>query len=68
MRWKSPRIGDSRVLKKFLLFPRKINNEYRWFETVYIEQIYMVINYTIDGMSFQRDDWHDTNWLNKWGH
>lgn len=30
----------SRVIRKFAIFPIKINGEYRWLETVYIIQHY----------------------------
>jgi hypothetical protein len=41
MKWKSKckRIGDTRVVKRFLLFPRHINEEARWLETVLITQV-----------------------------
>lgn len=35
MRWKKK---YSRIVKKFALFPVKIDDEYRWLETVYVEQ------------------------------
>lgn len=41
MRWNIPKkenIGNERVIKKFLLFPKEIDGEKRWLETVYIKQ------------------------------
>ena len=40
MRWKYRRRheGDYRIIKRFLLFPRRITGEARWLETAYIEQ------------------------------
>ena len=40
MKWKTPKSGDKRIVSKFLLFPREINNEVRWLEKVKIEQEY----------------------------
>lgn len=38
----SPKVGDERVVEKFLLFPKVINEEKRWFETAKILQKYAV--------------------------
>lgn len=35
-----PNIGDTRLIKKFLFFPKNLNNEIRWLETAIILQIY----------------------------
>jgi len=35
-----PKVGDERVVEKFLLFPKVINEEMRWLETVKILQKY----------------------------
>ena len=35
-----PKVGDERVVEKFLLFPKTINNEMRWLETAKILQRY----------------------------
>lgn len=35
-----PKAGDKRVKKKFLLLPRKFNNEWRWFSTQEILQLF----------------------------
>lgn len=42
MRWiiKRHYDGEIRVVKKFLIFPRTIKKETRWWETVYIKQEY----------------------------
>jgi len=34
-----PNIGDTRLIKKFLFFPKNLNNEIRWLETAIILQI-----------------------------
>ncbi len=40
MRWKveTDRVGDYRIEKRFLFFPLRIGNEYRWLETAEIVQ------------------------------
>jgi len=42
MKWNCKVYGDGeyRIVKKFLLFPCRINNIYRWLETAYIVQRY----------------------------
>lgn len=61
MRWKQkpkPKEGDIRIIKKFLFFPKKIEDETRWLESAYIVQEYIryqvewSINYT----------WKDISW------
>lgn len=42
MRWKLPKSRDTRIITKFLLFPRKVGNEIRWLETVKIKQRFVV--------------------------
>ena len=41
MKWKVSKIGDVRIIQKFLLFPRRINNEMLWLETISIKQQYI---------------------------
>jgi hypothetical protein len=43
MRWKSywnPEEGDIRYKEKFLLVPKRINNEWRWLEKAKYKQVY----------------------------
>jgi hypothetical protein len=40
MKWKLPKIGDVRIVNKFLWKPLEINGEKRWFEKVKIQQIF----------------------------
>lgn len=40
MRWRNPQKGDYRIIETFLLFPRTIDEETRWFEICYIKQRY----------------------------
>ena len=41
MKWKHPKDGQKRIIKKFALFPIRLNGETRWLETVYILQKYL---------------------------
>jgi len=58
MRWKikKPKVGDERLLHKFLFFPREINDEIRWLEWVIIEQRYYF------GYDFG-NHWEDLRWV-----
>jgi len=45
MKWQikqktEPKFGDERILEKFLIFPKRINDEIRWLEIVKIHQVY----------------------------
>jgi hypothetical protein len=51
-RKKEPKIGERRVITKFLLWPRTINNETRFLEKADILQVF--------GLS----DWIDKEWKN----
>jgi hypothetical protein len=61
MKWimkPKPNVGDERIIEKFLLFPRCLNREWRWFERVRIKQVY------------DRNPWSDSRgedncWVNK---
>ena len=44
MRWKNkqkPENHDIRIIKRFLIIPVKINDEYRWMEKASIKQQYL---------------------------
>ena len=46
MRWQikqkiEPKFGDERIVEKFLIFPKRINDEIRWLEIVKIHQVYI---------------------------
>lgn len=48
MRWKAkptPKHKDTRVIKKFLLIPYCLENEWRWLEIAYILQQYCYYDY-----------------------
>lgn len=40
MRWKKPKINDTRIIERFLIFPCCINGDVRWLERAVIEQFY----------------------------
>lgn len=57
MRWKRPRKYDTRVIKRFLLLPRKLRGEVRWLEWACIEQ-----EYNANSRKVNRHGWLDTWW------
>ena len=50
-----PTNKETRVITRFLLFPKQINGEIRWLERASIKQEYST-NYADDG-------WHSTEWI-----
>ena len=73
MRWKAkrkPRVGDFRVLKRFLFFPRKISEEYRWLEFGYIKQKLELVDYhNEDGeYYYSKRQWFVVGWSNYYEH
>jgi hypothetical protein len=40
MRWTEPQDWDSRLISRFLVFPRTINGETRWLERCWIGQVW----------------------------
>ena len=60
MRWTKTEIGSTRIVKKFLIFPKTINEDTRWLEKVYYRQ-----NYIYDTRACQGDDlrWEDMEWI-----
>lgn len=53
MRWRKcqtqyPSDGESRIIRKFLWWPKCIGNEYRWLEFVRIRQHYVASFFTGD--------------------
>ena len=37
---KNPKFGDERIVEKFLILPKRIDDEIRWLEIVKIHQVY----------------------------
>lgn len=59
MRWKEKvwKIGATRVVRRFLFFPRLVAGEWRWLETVKIQQqLRLEVHY--DGFY-----WEDISWI-----
>lgn len=62
MRWKQkekPTLHETRIIKKFLFFPKCINKEWRWLEKCMYMQKY--IKLTSNPFIC---DWVDTLWIN----
>jgi hypothetical protein len=60
------RVGEKRIIKKFLWFPTKINDELRWLEDAEIEQTVRVIDVggTSEWGSYDYQ-WCDTRWADR---
>lgn len=58
MKWKlkQPKIGDIRLLHKFLFLPIIINSELRWLEWAIIEQQY---DFDVDSGNY----WRHLSWI-----
>lgn len=54
--------GTERIIKKFLLFPRTINNELRWLETARIRQRWTRVA-EIDMYCHIYTRWVDIDWV-----
>jgi len=61
MRWKDKewKIGGTRVIKRFLFFPRCVDGEWRWLETVKIQQQLCADRYH-HGLF-----WEDISWVDE---
>jgi len=65
MKWKvkpMPKEGDRRTVRKFLLFPRWINGEGRWLETVTIQQEWRVW-WSFDYSPLPHWHWENIAWV-----
>lgn len=62
MRWNNatpPSLGDTRIVKRFLLFPIRLGDESRWLEVAIIKQTFVAHDL------FPRSQpgyWKDTSW------
>ena len=54
--------GDTRTIEKFLLFPKCINGEWRWWNTHTIKQKYCIQE---DSLGVLVGLWEDVEWLRK---
>lgn len=56
--------GDKVVRKKFLLFPKTINKQMRWFEQATWEEEYTIDYFRgSDGLRYIRHYWRKNKWL-----
>ena len=55
-----PKIDDARVVSKFLFFPKKINNEWRWLEQVKYLQKYVK---KMDWLGGYYAEWENSSWM-----
>lgn len=66
MRWKAKpknKVGDKRIIEQFLLFPVKIDDEFRWLEKAKIEQE-LKETYVYDYDMIHRDTfWEDIRFI-----
>ena len=58
-----PTFGTRRIIRRFLFFPAKLENEVRWLETANIEQEFYEGNY---GDITGGDSWKNIRWVNEW--
>ena len=58
-RKRQPRLGESRTMRKFLLFPKTINSETRWLETATWVEMYTPGDFGIIS-------WTDVRWGVHW--
>lgn len=64
----SKRFGEIKVISKFLLFPKKLDNEWRWMESAFIIQ--KVIGIDVGGSAEwgrYKFLWRDMHWLDTKG-
>jgi len=60
------RIGEERIITKFLLFPKKLHNEWRWLEKASIRQRVMKLD--VGGTMMYgkyKCQWRDLQWEEK---
>ena len=50
MRRRHPKLGDIRIVRRFLIFPKRLNYETRWMEWAHIKQIREVVAFKRSGM------------------
>jgi hypothetical protein len=53
---RKPTHNETRIIKSFLIFPRCIGNELRWFCFAKIKQQY-------EGSNWADDGWHDISFI-----
>ena len=63
MRWsekkkKITRDGDTKTVTRFLIFPKKLNGQWRW-----LEKARWIKKYVWNGDCYE---WNDQDWLENW--
>lgn len=61
MKWNKPKLGDTRVILRYLFLPRSINGETRWLELTRIKQVRCS---RINGSLYWKDERWEPNWHN----
>lgn len=66
MRWKlkkkqQPKVGDTRIVDRFLLFPKFLDDEWRWLELTQIQQEYNNMGLLESNWTYK---WVDLHWAN----
>lgn len=65
MRWKTnvtPKVGDTRVVTKFLWWPKTIDAVTRWMETASYKQEYQSYSLPSEDYPVSRIGWIDMEW------
>lgn len=52
MHWRTPSLGDERIVRRFLFLPTQIGYEWKWLEFAKIRQVY----------SFTYECWVNEDW------
>jgi hypothetical protein len=63
MRWRkndNRKEGQTRIIKKYLIFPKSIKDERRWLENAFIKQTLHYMFDTTCGATWY--EWRDTEW------
>jgi len=56
------KVGQIRILNKYLILPRRIGNEWRWLENVKIKQsLHRMFDVTCGAQWWE---WRDVEWVN----
>ncbi|UUV46323.1 hypothetical protein [Bacillus phage vB_BanS-Thrax2] len=61
---KQPIVGQTRIIGKFLLFPKVINRELRWLEYSYYEQVAIKVNVGDIWEDRYKNKWINKKWVN----
>ena len=61
---RKPKLGDKRIIQKFLFLPKFIGQDARWFGAEFIVQVYVMrfVPYYIFPGGFYKRGWVDKAW------